>query len=204
MTDNDRTRPSRDVILAKVRQHILPAAALPELPAQGIEFVDRWTQFSEVLAAVGGHALPVAERSGLEAAIRALPVFVAAKSIVCRVPDLRIGNRDMELVENARDLADIDLAIMPGLFAVAENAAVWVSGNGLRHRAVYFLAQHLVLVVQKSQCIDHMHQAYQRLSFSGAGYGLFISGPSKTADIEQSLVIGAHGPRSLTVAILPD
>ena len=71
------------------------------------------------------------------------------------------------------------------------------------HRAIYFIAQHLVLVVPREALLDHLHQAYERLSFAGAGYGLFISGPSKTADIEQSLVIGAHGARSLTVLLAP-
>lgn len=51
-----------------------------------------------------------------------------------------------------------------------------------------------------------MHQAYERLAGLGTNertnYGTFIAGPSKTADIEQSLVISAQGPRSLDVLIV--
>ena len=46
-----------------------------------------------------------------------------------------------------------------------------------------------------------MHAAYQQLNGQNFDYGLFLSGPSKTADIEQSLVIGAQGAMSLTVIL---
>jgi L-lactate dehydrogenase complex protein LldG len=63
------------------------------------------------------------------------------------------------------------------------------------------LAEHLVIVLAESDIVDNMHAAYERLGarLGEAAYGCFMSGPSKTADIEQALVIGAQGPRSLTV-----
>ncbi len=47
-----------------------------------------------------------------------------------------------------------------------------------------------------------MHEAMLEIENFNEGYGVFISGPSKTADIEQSLVIGAQGPLSLTVFLI--
>jgi L-lactate dehydrogenase complex protein LldG len=47
-----------------------------------------------------------------------------------------------------------------------------------------------------------MHQAYERLQGREYNFGVFIAGPSKTADIEQSLVLGAHGARTMTVFLV--
>ena len=84
---------------------------------------------------------------------------------------------------------------------MAENGAVWVIDRHVRQRAIFFIPQHLALVVPREKIVHNLHEAYRRLAFDGPGFGVFISGPSKTADIEQSLVIGAHGPRSLTVIL---
>ncbi len=90
----------------------------------------------------------------------------------------------------------MDLAIVKGEFAVAENGAVWIKNKDNRHRSLYFIAQNIVIVVNKDSIVNNMHEAYELISFEEGNYGVFVSGPSKTADIEQSLVIGAHGPKS--------
>ena len=71
----------------------------------------------------------------------------------------------------------------------------------LPHRVIPFITEHLVIVLSKENLVDTLHQAYKRIGEEHSGFGLFVAGPSKTADIEQSLVIGAHGPVSLTVIL---
>jgi L-lactate dehydrogenase complex protein LldG len=66
---------------------------------------------------------------------------------------------------------------------------------------VPFICQHLVICIRATDLVPNMHEAYDRIR-EMEGYGLFLAGPSKTADIEQSLVIGAHGARSLVVYVV--
>ena len=104
-----------------------------------------------------------------------------------------------ELTQNLllrRGIKDIDLAVVKGNFAVAENGAIWMKNESNRHRSLYFIAQNIVIVIDEKDIVNNMHEAYEKINFENSGYGVFISGPSKTADIEQSLVIGAHGPKS--------
>jgi L-lactate dehydrogenase complex protein LldG len=96
-------------------------------------------------------------------------------------------------------LADVEVLEIDGEFGVAENGAIWLTEEAMPHRVAPFICQHLVINV--SEIVTTMHAAYERLGGVNSGFGLFLAGPSKTADIEQSLVIGAHGARSLTVVI---
>lgn len=102
----------------------------------------------------------------------------------------------------AAELETVDVAYITGSLAVAENAAIWVTEKNMVNRALPFICKQLVLVVYENQVVHNMHEAYSILSVAAEGYGAFIAGPSKTADIEQSLVIGAHGPLGLTVYIV--
>ena len=193
---------SRTDILNAVRSRKLAPTELPSLAGPWIAYADRWRQFAETLQAVGGRCIEIGDEQSLRHELARFEPVNTAKKICSLVSGVLSSNVDLAGIDDPHELQDVDVAVVRGHFAVAENAAVWVSDENLRHRALLFIVQHLVLVVPRDQVIDNMHQAYERLRFEGRGYGIFISGPSKTADIEQSLVIGAHGPRSLTVFLV--
>lgn len=99
-------------------------------------------------------------------------------------------------------LKHLRLAVLEAQTGVAENGAMWVDESNFPHRAIPYITRDLILIVNASELVNNMHEAYQKISIAHTGYGVFIAGPSKTADIEQSLVIGAHGAISLQVYIV--
>ncbi|MEK6250118.1 MAG: LUD domain-containing protein [Planctomycetales bacterium] len=195
---------SREIILNAIAEHRVPPVELPGPFTDGIEYDDPFSQFQTVLKAVGGEAIRVPTMAAAQSAVSKLQIVTAAQRIFSSVPEVLPSGIDLSTMDDPRSLNQLDLAVLSGQLAVAENAAVWVTDAVVRHRVVYFIAEHLILVVPASRLFHNMHQAYTQLSFSGPQYGLFISGPSKTADIEQSLVIGAQGPRSLHVILVDD
>ncbi|MFN3153191.1 lactate utilization protein C [Bremerella sp.] len=195
---------SKDHILKSVRNQLVPSADLPSLDQDWIQYDDAVAHFGEVLEGVGGTAIAVEGIDGLTEELAKIPAYTEAKKTVSCIEGL-VGTVDLNRVEDPHELEDIDYAVLPGEFAVAENAAVWLTDAKIRHRVIAFIPQHISLVIHcpdgkvEEAVVNNMAEAYQRLTWSRNEFGCFISGPSKTADIEQSLVIGAHGARSLHV-----
>jgi len=142
-------------------------------------------------------------------------LYPDAKEIASNLPEITIATRNPDEVGRARDLNGTDVGIIRGSFGVAENACVWIPQQ-MKEKAVCFISENLVILLKKSEIVNNMHEAYARLSaetnsqepmaksFNDYGYGTFISGPSKTADIAQVLVMGAQAARSATVLLLPE
>ncbi len=101
-----------------------------------------------------------------------------------------------------RELDALDLCVLNAEFAVVENGAVWHQPSTPRERSAALLAQHLVVIVDAAELVPTLHQAYERIELAGLAFGWFLCGPSKTADIEQALVLGAHGARTMNLVVL--
>jgi L-lactate dehydrogenase complex protein LldG len=202
---------SRDKILATVKKNQPELRQLPMLPAgaaaEGVAANEGAaagegvvSAFIATVEAIGGSVYIVSGLDRIDTILR--EKFPGARRIVNVIAEKPAGFEDPHTLEN------VDLAILPAHFGVAENGACWVTEAQMIERALPFITQHLALVLRRESILPDMHAAYERIAGLDAGepYGFatFIAGPSKTADIEQSLVLGAHGPASLTVFLLDE
>jgi len=156
--------------------------------------------FRQVLSEIGGQTVLIPDIGALAGSIGSL--FPGVMRKVSTIPALAHIAEICATDQLPHELENVGLAILEGVFGVAENGSVWLTETQMGLRILPFICQHLVLVIRKNQILDNMHLAYARIADTDYGFGTFIAGPSKTADIEQSLVLGAHGPKSLTVLIL--
>ena len=189
---------SKEIILKRLAADGMPEYPYPVPGFTPQRFDDSAATFAERLEAAGGRAVRMLPGETLDEAVRRC--YPDARTIASAMPELSVATLDPDAVEDARELVDLDLGVVTGAFGVAENGAVWIAQD-IRHKALYFGATALVIVIPKDAIVDTMHEAVVRPEVDDFGYGCFMSGPSKTADIEQALVFGAHGPMSVTVLI---
>lgn len=187
---------SREKILGKIRTNKPALHPLPAAPEFAAPTNDLFKAFTLVAEGSGTNVRSTAEATLEQILEKEYPGFERCYSRVAGYP-----SRGLEGIKETDPLSlkEVDLAVFPGQVAVAENGAVWVSEAELDIRVSAFIAQHLALVVPRRQLVWNMHEAYRQVRIDATGFGAFIAGPSKTADIEQSLVIGAQAARSLTV-----
>jgi L-lactate dehydrogenase complex protein LldG len=192
---------SRDEILEAVAQNQPAFIELPDTTHFKGSTPNPADKFAETLTAIGGKVVPVKTVEDIKNYIL-LNMDHGGRNITT-VPLLadvmeHIYRKD----SNPHTLQDVDNAVIEAHFGVAENGAVWVTDDMLMLRVLPFICQHLAVIVSANDIVPTMHEAYDRIGSTNYDFGTFIAGPSKTADIEQSLVLGAHGPRSMTIFLM--
>lgn len=189
---------SKDYILNNIRRNTRQVFDKPQMDLNAIRFDDQLAQFIEISKAVGGDAVVLKEGEDINQVIRSL--YPDAKEIASTVEGITLTTLNPDEVNSPKELEAVDLAIVEGSFGVCENGCIWLPQQ-IKHKALYFVTQYLVIVLDRSKLVNNMHEGYKLISPSEKGFGVYISGPSKTADIEQALVVGAHGPKGLTVIL---
>jgi L-lactate dehydrogenase complex protein LldG len=189
---------ARDVILNTLRGSLrgVSVAPLPPLDGDWISYPDLEAQF--ISAASELPAQVVVTTASFIEVVEGLDVYRNATNVLSLVEGVGSGPR---ILDDPHEAASLDLTIARGQIGVAESGAIWVTGQGMSQRSALFLAQHLVLLLDRKRIVPHLLAAYEQLDVTEDAYGCFIAGPSKTADIEQALVVGAHGPRSATIVL---
>ena len=195
---------NKDDILKKYRANVREKFDMPDLSdIKAITYPNPLVQFVKMTEMVGGQVIEVDPERDINVLIKEL--FPDAKEIASNLPEITIATRNPDTVGRARDLNGTDVGIIRGKFGLAENACIWIPQT-MKEKAVCFISENLVILLPKSQIVNNMHEAYKRIEFDKEydGYGTFISGPSKTADIAQVLVMGAQAARSATILLMPE
>lgn len=208
---------SKDNILGKLRRNTRETYDMPDLSFKKLTFADPVAEYiKQTTTTAGAKLIEAKEGDDLSELIR--QAYPDAKVVSTNVSGItaeglsKAYGRPVELrspdtVETAQQLDGTDVGVLQGGVACAENACVWIPQT-MKERAVCFISEYLVILVSRSNIVSNMHQAYKWLEdIQGSAqgdvpYGTFISGPSKTADIEQSLVYGAQAACGVTVILM--
>ena len=192
---------SREKILSRIKKGVAPAVALPDMA-----IADKWNSEIDVdalklvLEAVGGEMHILDSIADVDSKLKEL--FPDVKMAYTNVEGVEFGTVDLDEVKSAHELAKLEIAVLEGQFAVEENGSVFVSDSKMGNKMIPTITEYLVLVVSKKDIVKNMHEAYKIIDLKEMDYGVFISGPSKTADIESTLVFGAHGAKNLALLLV--
>lgn len=192
---------SRDSILSKIKSNQPSSVSeLPSLSFLGLDKIDVLETYKTVLKGIGGFCEEVSSLDEVKAYVAAN--YPADKRKITTISEFADIAETEWTNDDPHSLQNVELAIIKAHFGVAENSGLWVTDAILGQRVSPFIPQYLSIIVNKKDILATMHQAYERIGNLDYGFGTFIAGPSKTADIEQSLVLGAHGARGLVVFLM--
>lgn len=188
---------SKDNIMARLRKAGATPAPKPKINFTPMTYTDPYAQLKIGLEAAGAKWVELKNGQTIDQVIA--EIYPNAKRIASNLPEVKCATVNPDNLDDPRTLDGTDVGVLRGEFGVAENGMVWVP-LATRYKALMFISEALVMIVPKGQAVSNMHEAYKRPEIKeDFDYGCFIAGPSKTADIEQALVIGAHGARGVTV-----
>lgn len=196
---------TRDEILATLRRNTRETYDMPDLSRlKPITYADPVEEFkTKTTTTAGARLIEMHDGDDLNSLVR--QAYPDARIIASNLPGVT-ADLNPDTVAEAQELEKVDVGVVEGRIGVAENACIWIPQT-MKEKAVCFASEQLVVVLSRKGIVNNMHEAYQRIAesdeyFQQYKFGTFISGPSKTADIESALVYGAQAARGLTVILV--
>lgn len=196
---------AKENILNRLRQNTRETYDQPDLNTlKPTTFNDPVAEFCKKTTTTAGARLIELPADGdLNAAVR--QAYPDAKVVASNLAGID-AQLNPDTVDDVRQLMGVDVGVVEGCIGVAENACIWIPQQ-MKEKAVCFASQQLVIVLRREAIVSNMHEAYARIGaskdyFHQYKFGTFISGPSKTADIESALVYGAQAARGVTVVLV--
>jgi L-lactate dehydrogenase complex protein LldG len=191
---------TKEDILKRIRKNVgNKSFDMPDITIRGIQYDDVLSQFIAASMSSGAKVVQLREGENVNDVIR--QCYPEAKTFASNVDGITIATVNPDHVAEAQELDGTDVTVVKGELGVAENACVWIP-QATKEKAAYFICEYLVILLDKTRIVNNMHEAYKQIEFNDYGFGSFISGPSKTADIEQALVMGAQSARGVTVVLV--
>lgn len=191
---------NKEDILRRFRANVKEEFDMPNLnDIKSVTYEDVLRQFIDISESVGAKVVKIESYESINDLIK--KCYPEAKTISSNLPEVTIATGNPDDVEDAQTLNGTDVGVIKGEFGVAENGCIWILQT-MKEKAVCFISENLIIILEKDRILNNMHEAYKQIAFNDYGYGTFISGPSKTADIAQVLVMGAQAARSVTVVLV--
>lgn len=186
---------ARDSILSSIRTHLAASASLDDYPVNAVNpaILSKTTvdlqAFKQNLESVSAHCIITTD------------VTDAIKHIIKDLKAERIATSDD--APNAHDIFNFDVGISTAQAAIAETGTLVLDSACERHRLISLVPPVHIAIVNASSIVETLSDALTLLrkdkEISPAV--TFITGPSRTADIELTLAIGVHGPQELYVVV---
>ena len=190
----------KEDFLNKLRKNTHVQYDMPDMNLKGIQYADTIQQFIEMTKSVGGHVIEAKEGEDFNEIVK--KAYPDAKVFASNLPEITIAEKNPDTVAEANELNGTDVGVVRGQVGVAENGCVWIPQT-MKEKAVLFISEYLVIFLEKKNVVNNMHEAYAKIEMDPKyNFGTFISGPSKTADIEQALVMGAQAARGVTIVLI--
>ena len=184
---------------------------LPKVPG---DFAGQVALFAERSESLKTEFLPCADAAAASEQLRLISdregwesiAFPADSEIQALLGNISISKLEVNRSTVKTDLEKVSAGITGCDALIAQTGSVLLTANSGGGRALSVLPVHHVVIAAASQLVPDLPAAFELLERKYApnfpSFMTFITGPSRTGDIERVLVLGAHGPRKLTVIMV--